>query len=262
MPRTVQTVVNRAVHELSIEPDRSLLSVLREELGLTGAKPGCGEGVCGACTVLVDGEPVPSCITPAIDVAGRAVTTVEGLARGGTMHPVQRAFVDEGAMQCGYCTSGMILGVASLLEKSPDPDEALIRKSLAGNVCRCCTYPRIVRAARRAATLASSQDEDRCRSRDSPHPSCPHRAAGPGICSRSRNATISTCSPTGWSSSCPTRRARMAGGRPATARGSTSGRTGSLRRSSARSTSGRTTARLCPSWSPRSCACRSSESGW
>ena len=152
-------VVNRAVHELSLEPERSLLSVLREELGLTGAKPGCGEGVCGACTVLVDGEPVRSCITLAIDVAGRAVTTVEGLARDGTLHPVQRAFVEEGAMQCGYCTPGMILGVASLLEKSPDPDEALIRESLAGNICRCCTYPRIVRAARRAAELAASDDE-------------------------------------------------------------------------------------------------------
>jgi isoquinoline 1-oxidoreductase len=152
-------VVNHAVHELSLEPERTLLSVLREELGLTGAKPGCGEGVCGACTVLVDGEPVRSCITLAIDVAGRAVTTVEGLARDGILHPVQRAFVEEGAMQCGYCTSGMVLGVASLLEKSPDPDEALIRESLAGNICRCCTYPRIVRAARRAAALASSDDE-------------------------------------------------------------------------------------------------------
>ena len=159
MSRAVQMVVNRAVHELSLEPERSLLSVLREELGLTGAKPGCGEGVCGACTVLVDGEPVRSCITPAVDVADRAVTTVEGLARDGLMHPVQRAFVEERAMQCGYCTSGMILGLASLLEKSPDPDETLIRESLAGNICRCCTYPRIVRAARRAAELASSDDD-------------------------------------------------------------------------------------------------------
>ena len=149
-------VVNRAVHQLSLEPDRSLLSVLREELGLTGAKPGCGEGVCGACTVLVDGEPIRSCITPAIDVAGRAVTTVEGLARDGMLHAVQRAFVEEGAMQCGYCTSGMILGIASLLDKSPDPDDDLIRESLAGNICRCCTYPRIVRAAYRAAALATS----------------------------------------------------------------------------------------------------------
>lgn len=152
-------VVNRALHELSLEPERSLLSVVRGELGLTGAKPGCGEGVCGACTVLVDGEPVRSCITLAIDVAGRAVTTVEGLARDGMLHPVQRAFVEEGAMQCGYCTPGMILGVASLLEKSPDPDEALIRESLAGNICRCCTYPRIVRAALRAAELSTSEDE-------------------------------------------------------------------------------------------------------
>ena len=158
MPRAVQLVVNRAVHEVSLEHERSLLSVLREELGLTGAKPGCGEGVCGACTVLVEGEPVRSCITPAVDVAGRAVMTVEGLARDGTLHAVQRAFVEEGAMQCGYCTSGMILGVVSLLETSPDPDEATIRESLAGNICRCCTYPRIVRAARLAAALASSDE--------------------------------------------------------------------------------------------------------
>ncbi len=159
MPRAVQLVVNDAVYELPLEPERSLLSVLRGELALTGAKPGCGEGVCGACTVLIDGEPVHSCVTLAIDIGDRAITTVEGLARDGRLHPVQRAFIEEGAMQCGYCTPGMILGAAALLGKSPDPDEALIRESLSGNICRCCTYPRIVRAVRRAAELAASDDE-------------------------------------------------------------------------------------------------------
>ena len=256
-------VVNRAVHELSLEPERSLLSVLREELGLTGAKPGCGEGVCGACTVLVDGEPVRSCITLAIDVAGRAVTTVEGLARDGMLHPVQRAFVEEGAMQCGYCTPGMILGVASLLEKSPDPDEALIRESLAGNVCRCCTYPRIVRALRRAAALASRRRGVGGGAAAPPTPGAAGsrpRTVGPA---RSRGTRLlRRALRRDGRRPLPTSRARMAGGRPATARGSTSARTGSSRRSPARSTSGRTTARPCPSWSPRSCVCRSSASGW
>ena len=152
-------IVNGAVHELPLEPERSLLSVMRGELGLTGAKPGCGEGVCGACTVLVDGEPVRSCVTPAIDVEDRAITTVEGLARDGRLHPVQQAFIEEGAMQCGYCTSGMILGVVALLGTNPDPGEALIRETLAGNICRCCTYPRIVRAVHRAAELGARADE-------------------------------------------------------------------------------------------------------
>jgi Aerobic-type carbon monoxide dehydrogenase, small subunit CoxS/CutS homologs len=126
-------------------PDRSLLFVLRDELGLTGAKPGCGEGACGACTVLLDGEPVRSCQVHLLEVAGRPVRTVEGLATGGTLHPVQRAFLEVGAFQCGYCTAGMVMSAVALLEHEPDPDDAQVRAALHPNVCRCCTYPRILR---------------------------------------------------------------------------------------------------------------------
>jgi nicotinate dehydrogenase subunit B len=156
----VRFTVNGETHEFTLEPERSVLSVLRDELGLTGAKPGCGEGECGACTVLVGSAAVRSCRLPALEVDGRAITTVEGLARGGRLHPVQRAFLEERAMQCGYCTPGMILGAVALLDQDPNPDEATIRASLEGNVCRCGTYPRIMRALRRATDLADAEDRD------------------------------------------------------------------------------------------------------
>jgi nicotinate dehydrogenase subunit B len=151
-----QLVVNGVTHELAPGPDRSLLFALREELGSTGAKPGCGEGECGACTVLLDGQPVQACQTRLSQVAGRAVTTVEGLAHGGRLHPAQRAFLEVGALQCGYCTAGMLMSTVALLEREPDPDEATIRSAMAGNICRCGTYPRILRAVRRAAELAAA----------------------------------------------------------------------------------------------------------
>jgi isoquinoline 1-oxidoreductase len=154
MTGSTDTLVNGVAHRMAREPERSLLHVLREELGLTGAKPGCGEGVCGACTVLLDGEPVQACRVPVAEVAGRAVTTIEGLAPDGMLHPVQRAFLEAGAMQCGYCTPGMIMSTAALLAGEPDPDDAQIRSALAGNVCRCCTYPRILRAVHLASELA------------------------------------------------------------------------------------------------------------
>ena len=150
-------VVNGVGHEVSVEPDRSLLAVLREELGLTGTKGGCGEGACGACTVLVDGEPVRSCTALAGDLAG-PVTTVEGLADEAGLHPVQRAFLEIGAMQCGFCTPGMIVSVSALLAKHPNPGEPQIRAALEGNLCRCCAYPRILRAVRRAAELTGSPE--------------------------------------------------------------------------------------------------------
>ena len=158
MTGSAQIVVNGAARELALEPDRSLLDVLREEFGLTGAKPGCGEGACGACTVLLDGAPVRACQVRAADAAGGAVITVEGLVRDGQLHPVQRAFLEVGALQCGYCTAGMIMSTVALLEQDADPDDAQIRTALAGNVCRCCTYPRILRAVRRAAELARDAD--------------------------------------------------------------------------------------------------------
>ncbi len=266
MSRAVRMVVNGAVHELPLEPERSLLSVLRDELGLTGAKPGCGEGACGACTVLLDGEPVRSCVTLAIDVGDRAITTVEGLARDGKLHPVQRAFIEEGAMQCGYCTPGMIVGAAALLGRTPNPSETRIREFLDGNVCRCCTYPRIVRAVRRAAELAASDDggwlEERGAVADAVAPELPAPGRGPWDLLAVEERDYFDVLSDGMVVVCPPSRPRVARGRPATARGSTSVRTGSSPRSRARSTSARTTGRPFPSWWPRSCAFRSSACGW
>ena len=148
----VQLVVNGVAHDVAVAPEPTLLSVLREQLGLTAAKPGCGEGVCGACTVLVGGAPVRSCVTKVRDVT-EPVTTLEGLAPLGRLHPLQQAFLELSAFQCGYCTPGMIMSAASLLAADPDPDEATIVAALDANVCRCCAYPRILRAVRRAMEL-------------------------------------------------------------------------------------------------------------
>ncbi len=155
---SAQIVVNGLARELAPEPDRSLLDVLREEFELTGAKPGCGEGACGACTVLLDGAPVRACQVRAADTAGHAISTVEGLPSNGHLHPVQRAFLEVGALQCGYCTAGMIMSTVALLEQDGDPDDTQVKTALAGNVCRCCTYPRILRAVHRAAELARDAD--------------------------------------------------------------------------------------------------------
>jgi nicotinate dehydrogenase subunit B len=155
-------VVNGALRPVAQGPDRSLLFALRDELGLTGAKPGCGEGACGACTVLLDGEPVKACQVHLSEVSGRTVRTVEGLAAGGMLHPVQQAFLEVGAFQCGYCTAGMVMSAVALLEREPDPDDAQVREALHPNVCRCCTYPRILRAVHRAAELTGrSVGDDR-----------------------------------------------------------------------------------------------------
>jgi nicotinate dehydrogenase subunit A len=148
---TVELKVNGASHRLEIEPEQTLLGALRERLGLTGAKYGCGEGQCGSCTVLVDGRATRSCQTRVASVAGAAITTIEGLAQGGRLHPVQEAFIAAGAMQCGYCTPGMILGAVALLARTPEPSEPEIARELEGHLCRCGTYPRIVRAVGQAA---------------------------------------------------------------------------------------------------------------
>jgi aerobic-type carbon monoxide dehydrogenase small subunit (CoxS/CutS family) len=145
--------VNGAVRKVTSSPQRRLLWVLREELDLTGAKYGCGQGQCGACTVLVAGKAVRSCVTALEDVAGRPVVTVEGLEKSGRLHPLQQAFLDEGALQCGYCTAGMIVSALALLAQKPDPSEEEVRQGLVGNICRCGTYPRIVAAVRRAAAV-------------------------------------------------------------------------------------------------------------
>jgi aerobic-type carbon monoxide dehydrogenase small subunit (CoxS/CutS family) len=151
MAAPIVLFVNGCKRELAVEPERSLLSVLREDLDLTGTKRSCGEGVCGACTVLVDGRLTRACVTPVGSVAGRAVLTIEGLAQDGTLHPLQAAFIEAGALQCGYCTPGMIMAGLALLTQDPDPSEQAIVQFMDGNICRCGTYPRIVRAIRQAA---------------------------------------------------------------------------------------------------------------
>jgi aerobic-type carbon monoxide dehydrogenase small subunit (CoxS/CutS family) len=148
--------INGAEHAVTAESDRSLLSVLREELRLTGAHYGCGEGQCGACTVLLDGKAVRSCITPVGSVGTSAIVTIEGLEQNGKLHPVQQAFLDADALQCGYCTPGMILSAVGLLRKTPSPTEAEIGHALQGNVCRCGTYRRILRAVHAAANAGGN----------------------------------------------------------------------------------------------------------
>src|SRR5580700_4666580 len=152
-PMAFTIIVNGAEQQVTADDGRSLLEVLREDLGITGPKLGCGEGACGACTVLVGRRAVTSCTTPAAEVAGQRVTTVEGLAEDGVLHPVQQAWLENGAMQCGYCTPGWLTAAAALLNRVSRPDDARIAAELAGHVCRCCTYPRILRAVRRAAEL-------------------------------------------------------------------------------------------------------------
>ena len=155
MDEQMRLWINGSEHVLATAADRSLLSVLREDLKLTGAHYGCGEGQCGACTVLLDGKAVRSCITPVGSVGSRKVTTIEGLEKDGRLHPVQQAFLDADALQCGYCTPGMIMSAVSLLRKTPSPTEPEIEHALEGNICRCGTYRRIVRAVRSAAVKGS-----------------------------------------------------------------------------------------------------------
>jgi aerobic-type carbon monoxide dehydrogenase small subunit (CoxS/CutS family) len=160
MPEPTMLIVNGAAHTLDSTLDRPLLDVLREDLGLTGCKIGCGEGACGACTVLVDGHPTRSCITPLADALDHQVFTVEGLADQGRLHPLQQAFLDADAMQCGYCTPGMIMAALGLLGRVPDPSEDAIIAAMQGNICRCGTYARIVCAIQQAARSLRAQPGD------------------------------------------------------------------------------------------------------
>jgi aerobic-type carbon monoxide dehydrogenase small subunit (CoxS/CutS family) len=149
----IQLSVNGRSHSVDVDPQTSLLIVLREHLDLTGSKYGCGEGQCGACTVLIDGKAQRSCITNVGSVGQRKITTIEGLAEGDHLHPVQEAFLEMAAMQCGYCTSGMIMSAVALLRKNPAPKATDIVNFMDGNVCRCGTYPRIVSAIEMAARM-------------------------------------------------------------------------------------------------------------
>jgi carbon-monoxide dehydrogenase small subunit len=148
--------VNGVAYPVEIEPHRSLLSVLRGEVGLTGSKEGCDDSECGACMVLLDGSPVNSCSYLALQAAGREVTTVEGLADGDDLHPLQRAFLAEGGVQCGFCTPGMLISSKALLDRNPDPSEDEIKLALGGNLCRCTGYNGIIRAVRIAAEELAS----------------------------------------------------------------------------------------------------------
>ena len=151
MPRRIRFRLNGEWVEVDVEPNELLLNVLREKFGLTGAKYGCGIGECGACTVLVNGEPVLSCLTLAVDVDGKDVVTIEGLARDDELHVLQKAFLEHGAVQCGYCTPGFILTAKRLLEENPDATEEEIKEYIRGNICRCTGYVNIVRAIKAAA---------------------------------------------------------------------------------------------------------------
>lgn len=142
----IEFTINGRCENLAVEPLETLLTVIRDRLGLTGTKKGCDGGECGACTVLLDGEPILSCLTPAVQAHGRAVTTIEGLATDGHLHRIQKAFIETGAVQCGFCSSGMIMATAGLLARNPNPNEAEIRQGLAGNLCRCTGYQKIVDA--------------------------------------------------------------------------------------------------------------------
>jgi aerobic-type carbon monoxide dehydrogenase small subunit (CoxS/CutS family) len=150
---TIRLAINGRNYAVDADPQTSLLTVLRDDLDLTGSKYGCGEGQCGACTVLIEGKAQRSCITKLGAIAQKQITTIEGLANGEHLHPVQEAFLEAGAMQCGYCTSGMIMSAVALLRRNSAPKENEIVDFMEGNVCRCGTYPRIVSAIQKAAKL-------------------------------------------------------------------------------------------------------------
>ena len=151
MAQDFQIKVNGATRRANVEPDTPLLYILRNDLELSGPRFGCGLSQCGACTVLIDGKPTRSCVTPVVSVGAKSVTTLEGLGTKDKPHPLQKAFIEEQAAQCGYCGNGMIMTAKALLDKTPKPTEAQIRKALAANLCRCGTHNRIVRAVQRAA---------------------------------------------------------------------------------------------------------------
>ena len=151
MKQLITISVNGEPHELAVEPWRTLLDVLREDLELTGVKKGCDRGDCGACTVLLDGRPVTSCMLLAVKASGHDIQTIEGLAQDGQLHPLQQAFVEQGAIQCGFCTPGMVLAAKGLLDENPHPTEDEVLAALAGNLCRCTGYAKIVAAVLQAA---------------------------------------------------------------------------------------------------------------
>ena len=151
MKQMIELIVNGEPVEVLVRPNDLLVDVIRDKIGLTGTKKGCGAGDCGACTVLMDGMPIVSCLALAVSCRGRHIETIEGLAKDGMLHPVQQAFVEKGAIQCGFCTPGMILSAKALVAKIPDPDPEDIKHEMAGNLCRCTGYKKIIEAIEKAA---------------------------------------------------------------------------------------------------------------
>jgi len=149
--KQVGLTVNGTLYELSVRPWEALLEVIRDKLGLTGAKEGCGLGECGACTVIMDGKTVNSCLVLAAEADGKQITTIEGLTDGDKLHPIQEAFIEYGGLQCGFCTPGMIMSAKALLDENPNPSEEEIRRGIAGNLCRCTGYTKIIEAITSAA---------------------------------------------------------------------------------------------------------------
>ena len=153
MNKQIKMIVNGQQREVVVEPRQTLLDALREDLGLTGTKEGCGNGNCGSCTVLFNGKPVSSCLVLAVEAEGQEITTIEGLSQGDKLHPIQQAFIDEGAIQCGFCTPGMVLTTKAFLDTNPHPTEFQVRQAISGNLCRCTGYDKIVRAILKAAAI-------------------------------------------------------------------------------------------------------------
>ena len=151
MRREINLIVNGVSYQVAVKPTESLLQVIRDRLGLTGTKNGCNVGECGACTVLVDGVPIRSCLMLAMNARDKQITTIEGLAEGEKLHPIQQAFVEHGALQCGFCTAGFLMSLIPFLEENPSPDEEAIREAISGNLCRCTGYQHIVDAVALAA---------------------------------------------------------------------------------------------------------------
>jgi carbon-monoxide dehydrogenase small subunit len=158
MKTLITLTINGDDHDVAVQPTDFLVDVIRDQVGLTGTKRGCGIGDCGACTVLVDGKPVLSCLTLALSCQGQEIATIEGLARNGELHPLQQTFLDAGAVQCGFCTPGMILSAKALLDRIPNPTEDDIKRGLAGNLCRCTGYVKILEAVEQAARHMAGED--------------------------------------------------------------------------------------------------------